>query len=78
MTSRPGQSFGADKCDLQIQVSQRQISEKVVVSAVADVCHLRNKAKNTRKLKILMFEGFRGEKHHKNRKNRKLKRNPRV
>ena len=76
--SSPGHIFWADKCDLQIQVSRQQISEKFVVSAAADVCHLRNRARNTRKLKILMFEGFRGEKHHKNRKNRKLKRNPRV
>ena len=77
-TSRPSRSFWADKYDLQIWVSRRQISEKVVVSAATDVCHLRNKARNTQKLKILMFEGFRGEKHHKNRKNRKLKRNPSV
>ena len=52
VTSRPGHRFWADKCDLQIRVSRRQISEKFVVSATADVCHLRNKARNTRKLKI--------------------------
>ena len=60
--SSPGHSFWADKCDLQIKVSRRQISKKFVVSAAADVCHLCNRARNTRKLKILMFEGFRGEK----------------
>ena len=76
--SRPGRTFWADKCDLHIRLSRRQISEKFLVLAAANVCHLRNKARNTRKLKIWMFEGFRGEKYHKNRKNRKLKRNPRV
>ena len=50
--SSPSHSFWANKCDLQIRVSQRQISEKVVVSAATDVCHLHNRAKNTRKLKI--------------------------
>ena len=59
-TSSPGRTFWANKCDLQIRLSQRQISEKIVVSTAADVCHLRNKARNTRKFKILMFEGFRG------------------
>ena len=63
-----GRTFWADKCDLQIRLSRRQISEKFVVSAAADVCHLRNKARNTRKLKIWLFKGFRGENHHKNRK----------
>ena len=53
--------------------------KKNVVSAVADVGHLRNRARNTRKLEILMFEGFmRKKKPHENRKNKKLKRNPRV
>ena len=74
----PGHRFWAEKCDLHFRYSRQYISEKVVVLAAANVCHLRNRARNTRKLKILMFEGFRGEKHYKNRKNRKWKRNPRV
>ena len=49
-----------------------------VVSAATDVCHLRNRARNTRKLKILMFEGFRGEKHHKNRKKHKREEKPQA
>ena len=52
VTLRPGRTFGADKCDLQIRLSRQQISEKIVVLAAADVCHLRNKARNTQKLKI--------------------------
>ena len=78
VTWRLGHSFWAEKCDLKLRVSRRQISEKVAVSVAADVCHLRNRARNTWKLEILMFEGFKGEKQHENRKNKKLKRNPRV
>ena len=47
--------FWAEKCDLQLRVFRQQISEKFVVSTVANVCHLHNRARNTRKLKILMF-----------------------
>ena len=54
-TSRPSRTFWADKCDMQIRLSRRQISENFVVLAAADVCHLRNKARNTRKLKIWLF-----------------------
>ena len=43
----PGRSLWAEKCDLKLRVSRRQISRKVVVSVAANVCHLRNRVKNT-------------------------------
>ena len=58
----PGHRFCGKKCDLQLRVSRRQISEKVVVCVAAGVGYLRNRARNTRKLKIVMLEGFIGKK----------------
>ena len=46
-TWRPSHRFWAEKCDLKLRVSRRKISEKFVVSFAADVCHLRNRARNT-------------------------------
>ena len=42
-TWSPGHIFWAEKCDLQLRLSRRQICGKVAVSVAADVCHLRNR-----------------------------------
>ena len=51
----PGHRFWAKKCDLHFWHSWRQVSKKIVVSAMADVSHLRNRSENTRKSEFLFF-----------------------
>ena len=51
----PGRRLWAKKCDPPFRLSRWQIFKKVVVSVAAGVAYLWNRARNTRKLEILMF-----------------------